>query len=179
MASPASWALPSWEKSASSRPTCCGFCPRPWSSVPTFRTGSEEETIALGERLARELPRRAVLVLIGNLGAGKTTLAKGLVKGLGAAQPDEVSSPTFTLIHEYSPSVYHIDLYRLDREDQVATLGLDEIFDRTAVVLIEWGERFPRLMPEERIEIRLRATEETSREIEVRSTMKVSSPRTS
>jgi tRNA threonylcarbamoyladenosine biosynthesis protein TsaE len=144
-----------------------------------IHTQSEEETITAGERLAAELPPKAVVLLIGNLGAGKTTLAKGIVKGLGAAQPDEVSSPTFTLIHEYSPSVYHIDLYRLDREDQVATLGLDEIFDRTGVVLIEWGERFPRSMPEERIEIRLRATEENSREIEVRSTMKVSSPRTS
>ena len=87
------------------------------------------------------------MLLIGNLGAGKTTLAKGIVKGLGAAEPDEVSSPTFTLIHEYSPSVYHIDLYRLDTPAQVATLGLDEIFDRRAVVLIEWGERFPELMP--------------------------------
>ena len=144
-----------------------------------FHTQSEEETIALGEKLAAELPAKAVVLLVGNLGAGKTTLAKGIVKGLGAAQCDEVSSPTFTLIHEYSPSVYHIDLYRLDREDQVATLGLDEIFDRTAVVLIEWGERFTRLMPEERIEIRLRAAEENSREIEVRSTMEMSSPRTS
>ena len=144
-----------------------------------FHTQSEEETIALGEKLAAELPPKAVVLLIGNLGAGKTTLAKGMVKGLGAAQPDEVSSPTFTLIHEYSPSVYHIDLYRLDREDQVATLGLDEIFDRTAVGLIEWGERFERLMPEERIEIRLRATGENSREIEVRSMIEVSSPRTS
>ena len=144
-----------------------------------FHTQSEDETIAAGEKLAAELPPKTVVLLIGNLGAGKTTLAKGIVKGLGAAQPDEVSSPTFTLVHEYSPSVYHIDLYRLDREDQVATLGLDEIFDRTAVVLIEWGERFLRLMPEERIEIRLRATEENSREIDVRSTMKVSSPRTS
>ena len=144
-----------------------------------FHTQSEEDTVALGEKLAAELPAKAVVLLIGNLGAGKTTLAKGIVKGLGAAQPDEVSSPTFTLIHEYSPSVYHIDLYRLDRENQVATLGLDEIFDRNAVVLIEWGERFERLMPEDRIEIRLRAIEENSREIEVRSTMEVSSPRTS
>jgi tRNA threonylcarbamoyladenosine biosynthesis protein TsaE len=144
-----------------------------------FHTQSEEATIALGEKLAAELPPKAVVLLSGNLGAGKTTLAKGIVKGLGAAEPDEVSSPTFTLIHEYSPTVYHIDLYRLDREEQVATLGLDEIFDRTAVVLIEWGERFERLMPEERIEIRLRATGENSREIEVRSTIEVSSPRTS
>ena len=144
-----------------------------------FHTESEEDTIALGEKLAAELPAKAVVLLIGNLGAGKTTLAKGIVKGLGAAQHDEVSSPTFTLIHEYSSSVYHIDLYRLDREDQVATLGLDEIFDGNAVVLIEWGERFPRVMPADRIEIRLRATGENSREIEVSSTMEASSPRTS
>ena len=132
-----------------------------------FHTRSEEETIALGETLAAELPPRAVVLLIGNLGAGKTTLAKGIVKGLGAAQPEEVSSPTFTLIHEYSPSVYHIDLYRLDHPSQVATLGLDEIFDRQAVVLIEWGERFPQLMPENRIEIHLRTMGEDSRDISV------------
>ena len=132
-----------------------------------FQTESEDETIALGEKLASELPARAVVLLIGQLGTGKTTLAKGIVKGLGAAKPEDVSSPTFTLIHEYSPSVYHIDLYRLDTAAQVATLGLDEIFDRRAVVLVEWGERFPDLMPQERIEIHLRATKEDSREIEV------------
>jgi len=137
-----------------------------------YHTQSEEATIALGETLASELPVQAAVLLIGNLGAGKTTLAKGIVKGLGAAQPDDVSSPTFTLIHEYGPGVYHIDLYRLDTAAQVATLGLDEIFDRRAVVLIEWGERFPELMPEERIEIRLRATGENSREIDVATRVK-------
>jgi tRNA threonylcarbamoyladenosine biosynthesis protein TsaE len=137
-----------------------------------YYTETEDETIALGEKLAAELPAAVVVLLIGQLGAGKTTLAKGIVKGLGAARPDDVSSPTFTLIHEYGPSVYHIDLYRLDTPAQVATLGLDDIFDRRAVVLIEWGERFPELMPEQRIEILLRTTEQTSREIEVRSTMK-------
>jgi tRNA threonylcarbamoyladenosine biosynthesis protein TsaE len=131
------------------------------------QTQSEEETIALGERLAAELPAKAVVLLIGNLGAGKTTLAKGIVKGLGAAHPDEVSSPTFTLIHEYGPGVYHVDLYRLDRAEQVATIGLDELFERQAVVLIEWGERFPELMPEERVEIRLRAVGENAREISI------------
>jgi len=132
-----------------------------------FRTDSEEETIALGERIAAELPRKAVVMLIGNLGAGKTTLAKGIVKGLGAGEPSEVASPTFTLIHEYGPRVYHIDLYRLDTPEQVATLGLDEIFEREAVVLVEWGEKFPELMPEDRVEIRLRAIGEDSREIEI------------
>jgi tRNA threonylcarbamoyladenosine biosynthesis protein TsaE len=137
--------------------------------VPVFRTASEEKTIALGERLAQTLPRGATVLLVGNLGAGKTTLAKGIVKGLGAAQPEEVSSPTFTLIHEYGTpvAVYHVDLYRIDSARDAATLGLDELFDSGAIVLIEWGERFPELMPAERIEIRLRAIAEDEREIEV------------
>jgi tRNA threonylcarbamoyladenosine biosynthesis protein TsaE len=132
-------------------------------------TESEEETIELGRRIAKELPRRMVVLLIGNLGAGKTALAKGIVSGLGAAEPEDVSSPTFTLIHEYGKGrVFHIDLYRLDRAEQVATLGLDEIFDREAVVLIEWGERFPELMPKDRIEIRLETTAEDARLIEIK-----------
>ena len=134
--------------------------------MTVFETRSEEETIELGRRIAESLPRRAVVLLIGNLGAGKTTLAKGIISGLGAAAIEEVASPTFTLIHEYG-RVYHIDLYRLDREEEVTTLGLDEIFDRDAVVLIEWGERFPRLMPADRIEIRLAAYGEDHRRIEI------------
>jgi len=132
----------------------------------SFESHSEEETIELGRRIAAELPSRAVVLLIGNLGAGKTTLAKGIVSGLGAAPEDDVSSPTFTLIHEYGAGrVYHVDLYRLDTPAQVATLGIDEILEREAVVLIEWGERFPDLWPRERIEIRLR-TEEDRRVID-------------
>ena len=138
--------------------------------MTTYRTASEAETIALGRELARGFPRRSAVLLIGNLGAGKTTIAKGIVEGLGAADPDEVSSPTFTLIHEYGGGrVYHIDLYRLEEPREVATLGLDEIFEREAIVLVEWGERFPQLMPERRIEIRLRASGDDEREIEVRS----------
>ena len=125
--------------------------------------------MALGERLAGELPRSGVVLLIGNLGAGKTTLAKGIVRGRGAAERDDVSSPTFTLIHEYGPrgGVYHIDLYRLEEARQVATLGLEDIFDRDALVLIEWGERFPQLLPSQRTEIRIRSTGDDEREIEV------------
>jgi len=136
--------------------------------VAIYRSASEAETIALGERLARELPARGVVLLIGNLGAGKTTLAKGIVKGLGAAAEDEVSSPTFTLIHEFGDGrVYHVDLYRLDEPREVETLGLDEIFARGGVVLIEWGERFPSLLPAERTEIRIRTLADDEREIEV------------
>ena len=136
--------------------------------MPLYRTASEEETIALGERLARDLPTRQVVLLIGQLGAGKTTLAKGIVKGLGAAAPDDVSSPTFTLIHEYG-RVYHIDLYRLDEPREVATLGLDDLFDREGIILIEWGERFPQFLPAERTEIRIRAASGDEREFEVRA----------
>lgn len=128
---------------------------------------SEDETIAIGEKIARELLAKSVVLLIGNLGAGKTTLAKGIVKGLGAAQEEEVSSPTFPLIHEYGTAVYHVDLYRLDRIEEVRTLGLEEIFDRDAVVLVEWGERFLELMPRERVEVRLRAVGEKEREISI------------
>jgi len=134
-------------------------------SARVWRTSSEEEPIALGEAIAAELPRRAVVMLIGELGAGKTTISKGIVRGLGAAEPEQVSSPTFTLIHEYGAGgkVYHIDLYRLETEREAASLGLEEILDREAVVLIEWGERFPALMPAERIEIHMEVEEDDTR----------------
>jgi len=133
----------------------------------TYQTNSEEETIALGEQLAAEFSSPCLVLLIGNLGAGKTTLAKGIVKGLGAAQPEEVSSPTFTLIHEYSPRVYHIDLYRLEDSRELATLGLDELLERDAVILMEWGEKFPEILANPHVEIRLQPVGENGRRIEV------------
>ena len=124
--------------------------------------------MALGERLARALPPHGVVLLTGNLGAGKPTLAKGIVSGLGAAPAEEVSSPTFTLIHEYGNGrVYHVDLYRLEEPRELATLGLEDLFERDAMVLIEWGERFGRFLPAERTEIRIRAVDHDEREIEV------------
>ncbi len=124
--------------------------------------------MALGRELAPTLSPGAVL-LIGNLGAGKTTLAKGIVGGLNATPPDEVSSPTFTLIHQYGDAapVYHIDLYRLDEQREVESLGLDDLFSSGSVVLLEWAERFPALLPRHRTEIRLRALPDDSREIAV------------
>ena len=136
----------------------------------TFHTRSEEETIALGREIASGLAPGAVL-LIGNLGAGKTTLAKGIVEGLKAGSADEVSSPTFTLIHQYghqysgAAPVYHIDLYRLDEPRQVENLGLDDLFAGGSVVLLEWAERFPAMLPRRRTEIHLRALPDDSREI--------------
>jgi len=142
-------------------------------SSQVYRSHSEEETIALGEELARGLARGAVVLLIGQLGAGKTTLAKGIVKGLGAAEPEEVTSPSFTLIHEYGrrPKVYHVDLYRLEEPRELASLGLEELLDQGAVVLVEWGERFPWFWPAEHLEIELRTVEGEEREIRVGSTM--------
>lgn len=139
------------------------------SSGLRFKTHSGEETQAVGRQLARLLPAHGLVLLIGNLGAGKTTLTKGIAEGLGAAKSDEVSSPTFTLIHEYGDplQIYHVDLYRLETEEQVRRLGLDELMDRQAIVLVEWGERFDSLFPERRIEIRFTNTGGDSRLIEV------------
>ena len=138
------------------------------SSVLRFESRSDEQTRAFGQQLAALLPEQAVVLLIGELGAGKTTLAKGIVEGRGAARAEDVSSPTFTLIHEYGNpvSVYHADLYRLDTSEEARRLGLEDIYD-AALVLIEWGERFPDLLPENRIEIRISARGENLREIEV------------
>jgi tRNA threonylcarbamoyladenosine biosynthesis protein TsaE len=132
----------------------------------TFHTHSEEETVALGRKLAAELTDNVVL-LIGNLGAGKTTLAKGIVQGRNSTRPEEVSSPTFTLIHQYGAEqpVYHVDLYRLDEPREVESLGLGELFAGGNLVLLEWAERFPSLLPVKRAEIRLRALPDDSREI--------------
>ncbi len=120
-----------------------------------YKTANADETIALGRRLAQDL--KGVVLLIGNLGAGKTTLVKGIAEGLRAANEEEVTSPTFTLIHEYGDPalIYHIDLYRLDTEREVESLGLGELFTTGILVMIEWGERFPRLMPLPRTEIEI------------------------
>jgi tRNA threonylcarbamoyladenosine biosynthesis protein TsaE len=113
-----------------------------------FKTRSEAGTLAMGERVAEMLlPTPKLIVLRGDLGAGKTTLVKGIAAALGAAEASDVTSPTFTLVHEYvGPKVrlYHLDLYRLETERELATLGLQEIAeDPHALMLVEWGEKFP------------------------------------
>ena len=112
-----------------------------------FTTRSEAETVELGERLAASLRAGATLLLHGDLGAGKTTLVRGIAKGLGI-DPVEVSSPTFVLIQEYTGrlKLYHVDLYRVERA-AVDDLGLEELAEGSAVVVIEWAERLPRPFP--------------------------------
>ncbi len=124
-------------------------------NVRVFTTHSAEETIAVGRELAKFLDPPKVMLLRGDLGAGKTTLVKGIAAAMGAAEPEEVTSPTFTLIHEYagrsvehaklgeSILLYHLDLYRIENQRQLDTLGIEELMTPQGVLLIEWGEKFP------------------------------------
>jgi tRNA threonylcarbamoyladenosine biosynthesis protein TsaE len=114
-----------------------------------FTTTSGEGTIEVGRKLAGLLEPPQLLILRGDLGTGKTTLVKGIAQALDAAEADEVTSPTFTLIHEYDGAregvpvkLFHLDVYRLEGERQLETLGLDEFLTPNALVLVEWGEKF-------------------------------------
>ncbi len=135
-----------------------------------FVTYSAEETTALGRTLAPLLSPPKIVLLRGNLGAGKTTLVKGIAEAFDAASRDNVTSPTFTLIHEYrgpSANLYHIDLYRIDTPRQLETLGLDDLMEPNSILLIEWGEKFPRFVRERDVEISLERIEENTRQIRV------------
>jgi len=112
-------------------------------------THSAEETIAWGRQLAERLHSPLLLLLTGELGSGKTTLTKGIVAGLNAASEDEVTSPTFTLVHEYGSGakVFHGDLYRIESFHDFETLGLEDVFARPAIVILEWSEKFPLKAP--------------------------------
>jgi len=132
-------------------------------------THSAEETIAYGRSLAAELSPPLIVLLRGDLGAGKTTLAKGIAEGFGAARAEDVTSPTFTLVHEYrGPQVtlFHIDLYRIDTPRELETLGLDDLLAPNSILLIEWGEKFVRLQRDQNVEITLERVGETERRIQ-------------
>jgi tRNA threonylcarbamoyladenosine biosynthesis protein TsaE len=117
--------------------------------VHQFTTQSGADTVEVGRKLARLLKPPQLLLLRGELGTGKTTLVKGIAQALDAAEPDEVTSPTFTLVHEYEGTqdgkpvkLYHLDVYRIEGERQLETLGLDELLTPDALVLVEWGDKF-------------------------------------
>jgi tRNA threonylcarbamoyladenosine biosynthesis protein TsaE len=144
--------------------------------VHQFQSHGARETIAIGHRIAELLVPPRFLILRGDLGAGKTTLVKGIAEALNAAEPDEVTSPTFTLIHEYEGmrsvdgrrepvNLYHLDLYRIQNERQLDSLGLEELSSPDSIVLVEWGEKFPSVVKRSQGEIEMRSTGGDSRSI--------------
>ncbi|MBB6142284.1 tRNA threonylcarbamoyladenosine biosynthesis protein TsaE [Silvibacterium bohemicum] len=134
------------------------------AKVHEYQSSSAAETIRVGHQIAKFLNPPKFLILRGDLGAGKTTLVKGIAEALDAAAPDEVTSPTFTLIHEYEGTqgsdghkipvkLYHLDLYRIEGERQLDTLGIDELAAPDSIVLVEWGEKFPSVVKRSQGEI--------------------------
>ena len=124
--------------------------------MKTYTTHSAEETTELGRQIAAQLKLGTIVLLRGDLGAGKTTLVKGIAEGFQAARAEDVTSPTFTLIHEYrGPEVtlYHIDLYRVDTQRELDTLALDDLMTAKSILLIEWGEKFERFVRERDVEV--------------------------
>lgn len=132
-------------------------------------TQSDEETMALGRELARRLRPPCVVLLYGGLGAGKTTLAKGLISGLGVAEAEEIWSPSFTFVHEFRNGfkVYHVDLYRIERPQDTESLGLEEMLAERAIVVVEWAERLPLKPATTPIEVRLEIVGDDDRRIRI------------
>jgi tRNA threonylcarbamoyladenosine biosynthesis protein TsaE len=130
-------------------------------------TNSSEETILRGREIGSRLKAPALVLLSGELGAGKTTLTKGIASGLGAAAEDDVTSPTFTLVHKYgrgSP-VYHVDLYRISDFHDLETLGLEDVFSERAVVIVEWPDKLTLRTDWPVVRIRLEHVAEDTRRI--------------
>ena len=123
----------------------------------TFRTENPEETQALGEKLGKTLKQGDVIALIGDLGTGKTCLTQGIARGVGTAQDEVVSSPSYILINEYNGEVpiYHIDLYRLENSEEIAELGLSEYMEGDGICIIEWAERMADALPDTCIRIHI------------------------
>ena len=134
-------------------------------------THSAEETIAWGRNLAKRLHAPVLVLLTGELGTGKTTLTKGIVAGLEAAAEDEVTSPTFTLVHEYGTAkkVFHGDLYRVNSFHDFETLGLEDVFAKPSIVILEWSEKFPLKAPWPQLRVRLEHLGGDSRRITLES----------
>ena len=132
-------------------------------------TNSADETTNWGREFAKRLKPPVLVLLTGDLGTGKTTLTKGIVSGLGAANEDDVTSPTFTLVHVYGKAakVYHADLYRVESFHDFETLGLEDIFSTPSVAILEWSERFPLPSPWPQVRVRLEHLGGDSRRITV------------
>jgi tRNA threonylcarbamoyladenosine biosynthesis protein TsaE len=134
-------------------------------------THSAEETMAFGRTLTELLAPPKLVLLCGELGAGKTTLVKGIAAAFEAAAEEDVTSPTFTLVHEYRGPrvvVYHIDLYRVDTARELETLGLDDLRSDNSILLIEWGEKFAQFRNERDLEIGLERMNQSDRRIQLK-----------
>jgi tRNA threonylcarbamoyladenosine biosynthesis protein TsaE len=142
--------------------------------IHEFTTRSGADTIEVGRKLAQLLTPPQLLILRGDLGTGKTTLVKGIAEALDAAEADEVTSPTFTLVHEYDGSLngkqvklFHLDVYRLEGERQLESLGLEDLMKPDALVLVEWGEKFKSIRKRASGEIAITSTGGDARKITV------------
>src|SRR6516165_7096759 len=142
--------------------------------IHEFKTNSSADTVEVGRKLVSLLVPPQLLILRGDLGTGKTTLVKGIAQALDAAEPDEVTSPTFTLLHEYDGTregkpvkLFHLDVYRLEGERQLETLGLDDLCTNDALVLVEWGEKFKSIQKKATGEISIVSTGGDARRITV------------
>jgi tRNA threonylcarbamoyladenosine biosynthesis protein TsaE len=135
-----------------------------------YVSNSIDETLAIGEKLGRELKPGDVVAMIGDLGSGKTVLTKGIAKGLGVKDTRYVNSPTFVIIKEYEGHIplYHFDIYRLNRYTLVDDISFEEYFYGDGVTVVEWADKIPELLPKKRIEIRLSVEGESKRKIEIR-----------
>lgn len=134
----------------------------------TLIAHNESETDRLGKVLASVLPNGSVVALNGTLGAGKTRLVRAIAEASGVDQ-ETVSSPTFVLIHEYEGNrpIYHFDTYRLKTEDEFLELGPDDYFDGDGISLIEWADRIPDVLPDQRLEIDILIPDEHTREFRI------------
>lgn len=132
-----------------------------------IHTQSATETIQIGKRIGKLLRSGDVIALVGELGSGKTYLIQGLTAGVGVEKSNYISSPSFTIIHEYQGKIpfYHVDLYRLATEEEVEGLGLQEYWVRGGVTAIEWADKIPNLLPKELLWINLRYLGECARSI--------------
>ena len=143
-----------------------------FNRLKRFKTRSPRGTLAIAETIAELLSAPRFVILRGDLGAGKTTLVKGWIEALKAGSADEVTSPTFTLLHEYQGprvKIFHLDLYRLETERELATLGLEEMAaDPAALVLAEWGEKFPSVVAMAHAEVFMEPLEGDERSLLVR-----------
>lgn len=138
----------------------------------TIRTDSVDETVALGRRIGAALDPRVPVALVGDLGAGKTQLVRGIALGNGLHDPADVASPTFVLVKEYPGKrpLYHLDAYRLSGDAELSALGFEEMLEEESAVVIEWADRVRSLIPDDALWITITPAGETVRRFNLTST---------